>query len=343
MFDEYVKQPIALRGSNIDRQLVVILMTFFSVAVLAYIFIKTDRIPLYTLLIEGDSEQASIDRITARRNFQGISHIKNLLGLIMIPVISYYTYILFRKNKTAFNLFFFLINLVLALLLVSYDIQKAPIAFYVLGYIILEVFISKGISLKKFGLLFVIPLILLLIGYNLTQDKDIFRQLTSFNSGFYIRAFLVGYFNFPLSLELFPDVIVEPTYAVGIPSAIIEKMEVNSIESARLLKMYIDAKEVKEGTGNLYSGFFMGEAWANYGYLGLVVAPMVVGLVIHTVHLFVITHQKNAWILAFYAVLTVKWLVGAGFSNFFYLKLLIWPLVLYATSNFVLNLIFKKS
>ena len=340
LFKKYLEAPVEPVGTRERNKLALFLLTGFAILILAYVLVNTKNVPLYTLLVEGDPEQANIDRITSRRNFLGIIYIKNLLGLIVVPVISYYAYILFRTYKSSFFFLFFLINLVVALLMVSHDVQKAPIAFYILGFGIVEVFISKGISLRTFVLFLALPVSLILVGYVLTSNHNFFDQLIRFNSGFYGRVFLVGYFSFPLSLELFPEVITTSTYMAGVPSFLVENSgEIQ--ESARLLKMYVHPESIKAGTGNLYSGFYMGEAWANYGYPGLVVAPLIVGFVIHSVHLFVLHHKKNPWLLAFYAGLTVKWVVSAGFVNFLFLKLLIWPLILFAGSNYILNLFLK--
>ena len=342
LFDKYLQAPVEPVGTISRNRLALLLLTGFSIIVLVYVLVNTKNIPLFTLLIEGDAEQANIDRITSRRNFEGIIYIKNLLGLIVVPVISYYSYILFRTYKTTFFFLLFLANFIVAVVMVSHDVQKAPIAFYILGYGIVEVFISKGISRRTFLLFLVLPVGLILLGYALTSDHNFFDQLTRFNSGFYGRVFLVGYFGFPLSLELFPDVINTPTYMAGVPTFLMGEQASEIQESARLLKMYVHPESIKAGTGNLYSGFYMGEAWANYGYPGLIIAPLIVGFVIHAVHLFVLHHKKNPWLLAFYAGLSVKWVVSAGFVSFLFLKLLIWPLILFAGTNYVLNLFLKS-
>lgn len=340
-FDAYLKAPIAMMGSENRNKLALLLLTGFAAAVLAYILINTERIPLYTLLVEGNSDQANIDRITSRRNFGGIIYIKNLLGLIVIPVIAYYAYVFMRTKKTFFYFTLFLVNLIIALIMVSHDVQKAPIAFFVLGFAIMEVFISKGLKIRTMIFFVGIPIILLLVGYALTSDANSFDQLLRFNSSFYGRTFLSGYFGFPLSLELFPDVITQPTYMIGVPKAIVPEQYEYFHESARLLKIYTHPETIKAGTGNLYSGFYMGEAWANYGYLGLLVAPFVVGFVVQSVHLFLLLHKKSPLLLAFYAAVTVKWVVGSGFVSFLFLKMLIWPILLYGLINFVLKRILK--
>ena len=341
LFDAYLKAPIEHIGTIERNKIALLLLTVFAAGVLGYVLLSTKDIPLYTLLVEGDAEQANVDRITARRNFGGIIYIKNLLGLIVVPVISYYSYILFRTYKSLFFFLFFCANFLIGVLMVSHDVQKAPIAFYILGYAILEVFISKGISFRTFATFVVLPVFLILVGYGLTTEHGLVDQLFRFNSGFYGRTFLIGYFGFPLSMELFPDVITVETYGVGIPSFIIDQTNLNAVESARLLKIYMHPESVNAGTGNLYSGFYMGEAWANYGYIGLIIAPLIVGLVIQSVHLFLLKHPKNPWLLAFYVALTVKWVVGSGFVNFLFLKLLLWPLILFAVSNFLLKKILK--
>jgi len=340
-FVAYLNAPIAIMGSENRNKLALLLLTGFAALVLTYILMNTTRVPLYTLLVEGNSDQANIDRITSRRNFGGIIYIKNLLGLIVIPVIAYYAYVFMRTKKSFFYLLLFLVNLTIALIMVSHDVQKAPIAFFILGFAIMEVFISKGLNFRTMLFFVGFPVALVLIGYTLTTEANSLDQLVRFNSSFYGRTFLGSYFGFPLSLELFPEVITEQTYMIGVPKAFLPEQFENAQESARLLKIYTHPETIKAGTGNLYSGFYMGEAWANYGYLGLVIAPFVVGFVVQTVHLFVLLHKKSPLLLAFYAALTVKWVVGSGFVSFLFLKMLIWPIILYSILNVVLKRILK--
>lgn len=344
LFNQYLQKEIVFEGSEKRYKLILLGTVGFSICVLAYILLNTDNIALYTLLVEGDSTQASIDRVTSRNNFGGIRHIKNLLGYIMIPVMAYFSYIMMRSKSGVYYKIIFFINFCCAVLLVAQDTQKAPVAFFILGFWILEVFISKGIDLKKLIFFVGLPVFLLLLGYSLTNDKQMLTQLLNLNSSFYGRAFVGSYLGFPLSLELFPNIISEQTYAVGVPQYLLKQIDgVNYVESARLLKIYMHPETINKG-GNLYSGYYMGEAWANYGYLGLIIAPFIVGFVLHIVHLFLLLKSKKPFLIAFYVGLTVKWVVGSGFVNFLYLKLLIWPLILYFISNFVIEKIlnYKK-
>ena len=82
-------------------------MVVFSFGVLVYVFINTKDIPLWTLIVEGDSGKASIERVAAKNDFMGIPHIRSFFGLIMMPVFSYYGYVIYRKNKSFYNLITF--------------------------------------------------------------------------------------------------------------------------------------------------------------------------------------------------------------------------------------------
>ena len=335
LFNSYLSKPIEFIGSTLRNNIVLIFTALFSIIVLTYIFFTTEKIALFTLLIEGDSSQAAVDRITSRNNYKGIIYIKNLLGYIMIPVMAYYAYIFLRTKVTIISLVVFVINFSITALLMTHDTQKAPIAFFIFGFIILEVFLSNGIGLKKMVLFGGGPVLLILIGYTLTTGVDGLDQFTRFNSGFYGRVFVGSYLGFPLSLEFFPNIITEQTFAVGIPERILQSIGANYVESARLLKIYTHPETIANGTGNLYSSYYMGEAWANFGYLGLIIAPFIVGAVVHIVHLFLLLKPKNPYLMAFYVALTVKWVVNSGFVNFLYLKLLLWPLLLYFVSNYL--------
>ena len=105
--------------------------------------------------------------------------------------------------------------------------------------------------------------------------------------------------------------------------------------------MQMNPEGVINGTANLFSGYYLGEAYANYGYLGLIISPFIVGGVVQVVHNYLLTHKKDPLILAFYTFITVKWLLGSGVVSFLYLKIILFPLVFYIGTKFLLKLFIK--
>ncbi len=333
-FHAYLKKPIEFSGTELGKKMVLLFMAVVSFGVLVYVFMYTKDIPLWTLIVEGDPAKAAIERVAAKNDFEGIHHIRSFLGLIMMPVFSYYAYIFLRKQRSMYNALMFGVIFSMTALLMVYDTQKAPIAFFILGFWIVEVIISNGISKKKALLFIGAPVLLILMGYTLTTDKSIADQFLRANSAFYGRTFLSGYFSFPLSLQLFPEVITEPSYYAGIPRFFLDP---DKLESAKLLMMHINPEGVRAGSANLFSGYFLAEAWANYGYLGILIAPFIVGIIIQSVHVFLLKQKKEPFVIAFYGLMTTRWLVGAGFVNFLFLKLIIFPIILYYLFKFAIQ------
>lgn len=335
-FLSYIKEKVELPQPEKYLKIIVISILVFSVLVLWYILEKSVAIPIYTL-IKGDRHLASVQRVLVRYQFGGIEYIRNFLGYMLIPILSYYLFVVAFTKKKLFYYFAFALQFLFAVFIFVYDLQKAPIAFYLLGYIILITLVKGGISRKQLLLFVGLPMLLMLIAYQVTTGASAFRLFYEYDSAFYSRVFLTGYFAFPLSLELFPDIITEPTYYSGIPTAILNYFEIENIESARRLMMYMNPEGVEKGTANLFSGYYLAEAWANYGYPGLIISPFIVGMVVQTVHAYLLKNAKKVLIISFYTYITVKWLLGAGVVNFIFLKIILYPFVFY----FIIKTIIK--
>lgn len=327
-FSSYINKEIIIPKPNKYLNLIIISILVFSVLVLWYIIEKSVAIPLFSL-IKGDVDLASKQRVLVRYEFGGIEYFRSFLGFMLIPIFSYYLFVVAYVKKRIFYILAFVIQFGFTAFIFLYDIQKAPIVFYLIGYIVLITFLKGGISRKQLLFFGGFSLVIILAAYQITTGESAFRLFYEYDSAFYGRVFLTGYFAFPLSFELFPDVITEPTYYSGIPTAILNYFDIENIESARRLMMYMNPEGVENGTANLFSGYYLAEAWANYGYAGLIISPIIVGCVVQTVHAYLLKNPKEVLVISFYTFITVKWLLGAGVVSFVFLKIIIYPFVFY--------------
>lgn len=339
---DYMSKDIEVNYGPVLSRIVLSFMVLIAVFAVFYIVYYTKNIPIYTLLIEGDAESALVHRVAARREFMGVHHIKNWLGILLTPIFSYYAYVQMREKRELFYSISFVILLLLSIFVLTYDIQKATVVFYLLGYVILTVLYKGQITYRIVFLAIFSAFVILIMGYVYTGGRG-FIQLFYIQSAFYGRIFISGYGGFPLSLELFHDVIKESTVHIGIPTFVLNYFDLSTTESARLLMEYINPEGVALGQANLISSFYMAEAYANYGYIGLLISPFVVGVVIHSLHLFAILHKKDALVMAFYSYLTIRWLLNAGFVNFLYLKIVLYPLLLFLLIKILINTLIKLS
>ena len=326
--DKYINKELHYELSYKKEKILLFIFLAISITVTNYVLTANNSIPIIDLL-NGDSELAATGRLEVRNNFGGIIYIKNLIGLIMMPIFAYYSFIIYRKYKTfyCFNLFV-LLNILTTFLLV-YDTQKAPIIFFLVGYIIVLTFVSNGVSKKRLFSFIFLGVFLMVVSYTLTSsNKSGLSQLTRLQSGFYGRLFISGFQGVPMTYEYFPDKIKENTFYVGIPKKIAKYFKLESKESARLLMEYVHPESVKNKTGNLMSSYFTAEAYANYGVFGVLISPIIVGFILQITHLLLIMSRKKPIYIAFYSLITVKWVLISGFVSFLYAKIILYPLIL---------------
>lgn len=338
-YDLYIKSDIVDSFTYPTIKVISLFLTVISFITLGYILFYSPSIPIISA-IKGDILTASIQRRENKVNFGGIIYIKNILGYYFMPIMAYYMYILKYRYNTFYFKFLFSVNLILVSILLLYDTQKAPIIYFIIGFLIVHTLIKgkiKIIYLIFFSILAFVGIVLL---YIVNAGAEL-ENLLKTDSVIMYRLFIgqiAGYF---LSLEWFPNLISENTALSGIPTFILQIFGVENIESARLLMMYFNPEGVATGNAGLMSSYFMGEAWANYGYAGLILSPFIVGMVIQLVHVWLLTNKKDAFNIALYAVVTTKWVITGGFVGFLYLKVLIIPALLYLFYKVLVSFIIK--
>lgn len=336
----YVKKPFAVAPAQMTS-LISVFLLISSGLTLAYVLYYSPAIPILDVLSGEDLHQARIDRVSTKYEFEGNEYLRSFLGLILVPAVAYYFYILAFQKRTLFRISVFILQFVFAFVMLIYDTQKAPVAFFLMGFLVLHTFLTNGLSLRWFLFFFLSAVFLLLLGYKLTTDASIIDQFTRYDSAFYGRVFISSYLGFPLSLELFPDIIRAKTSLYGIPIPVLEAYGLEATNSARELMKFMNYEGVEEGSANIISGYYLGEAWASFRYAGLVIAPFLVGGIVQIIHIGLVRLPKHPLFVAFYALITVKWLISAGFSSFLTLKVILFPVAILVVLHLFMNTLYN--
>ncbi|MFY0741930.1 O-antigen polymerase [Solibacillus silvestris] len=339
LYKEYLKRDLDLIFSEKSYRTIILYLLGISFLILFYIFINSPSIPMISTL-RGDSELASIQRRDNKVNFGGIIYIKNILGYYFVPLVTYYIYCLKYKFNSNFFKLAFIFSLIMTVILLTFDTQKAPIVYFVLGMLVVETLIKGKIPFMKLIIVFITSAFLIIMMYIIVTKQEI-GNLLKFDSVIMYRLFVGQIGGYYLSLEWFPNVISDHTYFSGLPTFILNFFGINNIESARLLMMYFNPEGIKLGNAGLISSYYLGEAWANYGLIGLLISPIVVGFVVQSVHNWLITSKKDPFNIALYSIVTIKWVITGGFVGFLFLKVLIIPFLLLLFYKLVLSLIIK--
>lgn len=335
----YFAAPIQPLQTNRDSALLLFWLVMSIIAAIAtlYVYFVVGSAPFVALFSSGISsfEFAQL-RISAGREFSGNVYIRNLLSLLLAPFVSYIAFaysLLYSKNRRI--KFWFFITFVVAVLAVTSDGQKMPILNYLLALFFIRGFVRGGFSLIRIISIGVVIAILISVLYYLTSGHlDV-----GFTQGPIGRITMTALAGVPLHFMVFPS--MHPfLQGASFPDWLANFFGVEHARSARVIMEVINPAAVQSGTAGVINTLFIGEAWANFGWIGLIVAPFVVGVVIQTIYNSLLTLPKTPIFVAAMGFFTVNMVVTGGFVDFVWnvawMSIAIWLLLSILFRRFLL-------
>src|SRR5690606_31813077 len=109
------------------------------------------EIPLLKMFSGTDALDLAVAREEAGRGFQGNFFIRNVFGITLTPILSYIAFGYYRMTKSGWDKVWFYVMFVFSVLIVTYNISKAPLVLYFLGFLFFVV-LEKG-SVNKWVLI----------------------------------------------------------------------------------------------------------------------------------------------------------------------------------------------
>ena len=157
-----------------EKNLFVGLIIFSMIATMSilYVFYVIKTFPLYSMLTGEDDLILRQLRGAAKLDFQGIVAIRDMIALPLTPFLSYVAYIAYKNTKLLKFKYLFYYLLLLSILILTYNTEKAPVLFYGMSFLFLRSFIGEKINAFKIVLSIVIVLILLILMYFAVSGLD---------------------------------------------------------------------------------------------------------------------------------------------------------------------------
>jgi len=150
LYYSYMSKPISndsmFISSHIRKKLLV--LSVFSLLTVVYTMITIGGSPLGSLFGGADVEDMAIMRADANRNFGGNAYFKNVFGLLLTPFLSYVAYGYMKLNRTRFHRYWFWSMFVGSILMLTYDLEKSPLIWYLFGFVIYKVYMGNKLSNK---------------------------------------------------------------------------------------------------------------------------------------------------------------------------------------------------
>lgn len=322
LFQLYTTRPLQLEQKYNDR-IVRFLLEFFSIVCIIsviYVLYILGEVPLFKFFSSSSALEFTEFRIRVSRDFQGNEYVKNLFALTMTPLLSYVAYGYKLRDKNFISKIWFYTMLFFSLLILTYNFEKSPVLIYILGFMFYRVYYVGQIN-KKLIIGIFLGILVLIVGmyYVFMAEGGIdVSILFSYNSGILGRLLLSQGAGTFLSFDTFPESIKHVGFA-SVSKFFADMFGLDYSErSARLIMEYINPSGVRAGTAGVVNSLFIGEAWANFGLIGVVVAPLYVGFLIQSLYLFFLKSPKTPFLLALFVSFSCKSAITGGINDYFY-------------------------
>ena len=322
LFEQYVAQPIVPAISPRDSFIRLPLYALSAASLLAvlYTFYSLGEFPLLKAIAGGDALSLAVARVDASVGFQGNIYVRNLLGLMLTPLLAFISYGYFKYTGCLRDRVWFYTMLVASLLILTYDLSKAPVVIFSIGFLFLRVLMVGRVRRGLFVVFGCLALLLLVAGYLIVGKVTDPSVLFSYNSGIGGRILLSQVAGTFFAFEHFPDT-QEFIGVSSLSSLLSQFLGIADSERAGPMMMAIfDPDGVEDGSVSVMNSLFVAEAWANFGLMGVLIAPFYVGVFIQALFLLFLRSRKTPVLLGIYTYLAMRMPVTGGFNEFIY-----WP------------------
>ncbi|MBS4190234.1 oligosaccharide repeat unit polymerase [Bacillus sp. FJAT-49705] len=338
-FADYLKKPVANTFNQKNEFYLLFLgISIISMLAVAYTLLKTNQVPLFELL-KGNFDELGKLRIDAARNFNGNVLIRNIFAIALTPLLSLIAYVYTVKTKQLKWFFLFLALFGSAILISIYDLSKSPIFFYIIMFIFVRIYIGKTVLTRgKIIALSAIGAVAIVFMYVFIQGVKDIDAFLSYSSGPIGRIILAQIAPTFLHFDIFGDSIPF-LHGSSLPSIITGWFDVEQVRSARLVMANVFPNRIADGTGGVLNTLFIAEAYANFGYLGVIFGTIYVGIFVQLLYIIFIRLPKNPIFLCLFIYFSInipRTLVG-GFADFLFN-----PIWLFITCLFAGMLLFIR-
>ncbi|MGV3763839.1 oligosaccharide repeat unit polymerase [Parapedobacter sp.] len=314
----YTSSPIVPLSSKRDSYLrfPLYLISVLCVGAVAYTYVMMREIPILQLLSGGDALLLAGLREEVGREFAGNTILRNVFGILLTPIISYIAYCYYRMTNSRKDCIWFWVMFVLSVLILTYNIAKAPVILYFLGFLFLRIY-EKG-QIKKWVLVGsgLGALCILLVMYSFLSPSDS-EILFGLNFGIPGRILLSQSTGIYYSFDTFPvyhDFLGFSSFSQLTSVLGIEPSE----RSARVIMERFHPGAVDAGTAGVANSLFIAEAWSNFGWAGLLVSPIYVGFLVQTMYVFFLKMKKTPLFLGLFVYFSYKGGISGGFNEYLY-------------------------
>src|SRR5690625_1705357 len=316
LLGKYADSPVSVEGrSGKALKYSVWCFTGISIAACIYTFWVIGYYPFAKAFTSSASELGAI-RFTATREFAGNVYVRNTFALTMTPVLAYAWVVYYKLSRSPADLVAMIVTLFFATSILYYNFEKSPLLWFVLSFVFLTYYLYGRLNVRYAAWSAVVVAVFIATLYIWAGVSP--EELISYNTGPVGRVILVQSAGLFASFDVFPDQHSFIGFA-SISRLLSEVVGFEYVErSARIVMMLYNPWGIEAGTAGVMNTIFIGEAWANFGIIGILLSPLWVGFLLQTLNIFFLKSPKNPVYLAFFVSFSVGGSVTGGVNDYLY-------------------------
>lgn len=312
----YLKKRLQVQNENYVYKFISV-CTIIAVTLMIVWFVKIGYIPAIKIFFASTDFDFALERQRISGTYLLHPYISNIFILAWIPLLSYvaFAYMLIKREKKWYKLFGILF--IASILVKTYNFAKSPIVYHMAVFLIIYLYYKGGINWKllmTFTIVGIGTLAVMYWGtgyegnfidlYNGPIGRSIFSQLGALMCVFDAFPRFFGFLHGrSLSGPLLPLIGLSPE---------------EHIRSGKLMMDFYGSEGVYEGKAGVLNSFFAGEAYANYGWTGVVCAEIWISFLLVMCFILMIKLKKTPITVTFFSVMTLKMVMASqgGFFDF---------------------------
>ncbi len=239
-----------------------------------HVYLAVGGFPILSAF-SSSGDALAVIRSQTKLRFDGIAFVRDYGFVGISQILAYYAYSLKLQYEQRFVFrFLFLISVVIATLGLTLNLEKGPIVIFFFSLLVLRFFHNRASSVL-FQIVIFLGLLTLLVGiYFLVLGTD--RTVMELTEEILGRIFVAQVAGVFMTLSIFPSQyeFIGLT-GIGLISDAFGGLQ--SSGSPRIVMEHFRPNEVSLGLLGYKSSFFVAEAYGNFGLLGVILSPFLVG------------------------------------------------------------------
>ena len=313
-FNDFLKRPLEnynVKGENFLVFLFKFLL-LFCFASSIYVTYVNGEIPFVKLLFNSQSELL-LSRNDFNLNFKGIKLIKNVIFEQLTPLLCLFFYAL--KSKKYSYKYWFYFSLLLSIYAAVFSGAKSPIIVLFINLFVLRYYLIGKISSKQIIKTFLVLIMLVLIIILLASGDSNFSLALEY---LFNRIFIDEVSGTFLMFDIYPSTY-DHIYFQSLSEFLSNLFGFNKVDNAqRATMLYAFGERAESGLFNQLSTYFLGEAWANFGFYGVIVGPIYIGFILGFFINLIIRAKKTFLSVSVLTYFSFSSSISSQFNNYIY-------------------------